>query len=92
VARLREFHEEREEALAAVLAEETGAEPGDILPRLAAAQLVGVHRVLFQEALRRTLDGETHEELAAALTEHARTAFGLLEPSLTDYAVRPRIS
>ncbi|MFD0540385.1 TetR/AcrR family transcriptional regulator [Actinomadura luteofluorescens] len=32
VARLREFHEEREDALAAVLAEETGAGPGDALP------------------------------------------------------------
>lgn len=32
VARLREFHEEREDALAAVLAEETGAGPDDVLP------------------------------------------------------------
>ncbi|MGP4021851.1 TetR/AcrR family transcriptional regulator [Actinomadura sp. 3N407] len=87
VARLREFHEEREAALAAVLAEETGARPDDVLPRLVAAQLGGVHRVLFQETLRRTLDGEDGVTIAAALTESARTAFDLLEPSLRDYAV-----
>ncbi|MEV4005671.1 TetR family transcriptional regulator [Actinomadura sp. NPDC049753] len=89
VARLREFHEEREEALAAVLAEETGAGPDDVLPRLVAAQLGGVHRVLFQEALRRNVRGETREEIEAALTESAKTAFDLLEPSLGSYATRP---
>lgn len=89
VARLREFHEVREDALAAVLAEETGAGPGDALPRLAAAQLGGAHRVLFGEALRRTVRGETHEEIEAALAETAKTAFDLLEPSLGTYATRP---
>ncbi|MGW2312616.1 TetR/AcrR family transcriptional regulator [Actinomadura luteofluorescens] len=89
VARLREFHEEREDALAAVLAEETGAGPGDALPRLAAAQLGGAHRVLFGEALRRTVRGETQEEIEAALAETAKTAFDLLEPSLGTYATRP---
>lgn len=85
VARLREFHEEREDALAAVLAEESGASPDDPLPRLVAAQLGGVHRVLFQETFRRTLNGETHDEIAAALDETARLAFDLLEPCLADY-------
>ncbi len=89
VARLREFHEEREAALAAVLAAETGAGPDDPLPRLVAAQLGGVHRVLFQETLRRTLNGETDDEIAAALTASARTAFDLLEPALADYAGTP---
>ncbi|WP_433476916.1 TetR/AcrR family transcriptional regulator [Spirillospora sp. CA-142024] len=92
VARLREFHEEREDALAAVLAAETGKGPDDVLPRIVAAQLGGVHRVLFQETLRRTLNGETHDEIATALTESARTAFDLLEPSLSGYAVRPPTS
>ncbi|QKW33888.1 TetR/AcrR family transcriptional regulator [Actinomadura sp. NAK00032] len=88
VARLREFHEEREDALAAALAEQTGAAPDDPLPRLVAAQLGAVHRFLFQETLRRTLTGETNDEIAAALTKTARTAFDLLSPSLNDYARR----
>ena len=89
VARLREFHEEREDALAAVLAEETDAGPDDVLPRLVAAQLGGVHRVLFRETVCRTVRGETHEEIEAALAESAKTAFDLLEPSLGGYATRP---
>ncbi|MER7543147.1 TetR family transcriptional regulator [Spirillospora sp. NPDC127506] len=89
VARLRELHEERENALAAVLAAETAAHPDDPLPRLAAAQLAAVHRVLFQEALRRTLDNEPDEEIAAALAKSARMAFDMLSPALSGYAVRP---
>lgn len=88
-ARLREFHEEREDALAAVLTEETAAAPDDPLPRLVAAQLGAVHRVLFNEALRRTLNNEPNDEIAAALTKTARTAFDLLTPSLNNYPPTP---
>ncbi|KAB2342145.1 TetR/AcrR family transcriptional regulator [Actinomadura rudentiformis] len=90
VARLREFHEEREAALATALAKETGAGPGAILPRVAAAQLGGVHRVLFEETLRRTVEGQPNEKIAAALAEDAAIAFAALEPSLGAYAVRTR--
>jgi AcrR family transcriptional regulator len=89
VTRLREFHDEREAALACALAEETGAAQGDIGPRVAAAQLGGVHRLLFDETLRRTIDGQDDEEIAAALTHHVAAAFDLLAPSLDGYAVRP---
>lgn len=89
VARLREFHDDREKELAVALAEETGAEPDDIMPRVAAAQLGGVHRLLFEETVRRTLDGHSNDEIARVITEYARIAFGALEPSLADYATRP---
>ncbi|GIH96271.1 TetR family transcriptional regulator [Planobispora siamensis] len=89
VARLREFHDDREKALAAVLAEETGAGPDDITPRVAAVQLSGVLRLLFEETLRRTLDGHDDEEIAQVIAGYARTAFGALEPSLAGYAARP---
>ncbi|MEW2354245.1 TetR family transcriptional regulator [Spirillospora sp. NPDC029432] len=89
VARLRDFHDEREKAMARVLAEETGAEPGAVLPRVAAAQLGGVHRLLFEETLRLTLEERTNDDIAATVAEDARIAFGALEPSLADYAVRP---
>ncbi|MFI6173185.1 TetR/AcrR family transcriptional regulator [Nocardia sp. NPDC051052] len=88
VARLREFHDEREQALADTLAAETGAAATDITPRVAAAQLGGVHRVLFDETMRRTLDGQSNDEIATAVTEYVGTAFDSLEPSLGDYAVR----
>ncbi|MEC3920629.1 TetR/AcrR family transcriptional regulator [Nocardia sp. CDC160] len=88
VARLREFHEDRERLLAEALAEETGAATDDFTARVAATVLGGVHRTLFEEVLRRTAAGESNEAIAAALTEYAATAFDLLEPALGGYAVR----
>ncbi len=52
-----------------------------------AAQLGALHRVLFQETLRRTLNKEPNDQIAAALTKTGRTAFTLLEPALGTYAV-----
>ncbi|CAM5457021.1 TetR/AcrR family transcriptional regulator [Streptomyces aurantiogriseus] len=89
VTRLRDFHDDRERAMARVLTEETGAAPDDIRPRVAAAQLGAVHRLLFEETLRLTLDGRPNDEIAQIVTDYARIAFGALEPSLADYAVRP---
>ncbi|MFC5181784.1 TetR/AcrR family transcriptional regulator [Actinomadura harenae] len=90
-ARVRELHEERENALAEALAEATdeiaGAAPG-LVARLAAAQFGGVHRILFDEALRRTVADRSPEEIATALSDAASEAFALLEPSLGGYAVR----
>ncbi|WP_328409986.1 TetR/AcrR family transcriptional regulator [Nocardia sp. NBC_00403] len=88
VARLREFHEEREAALARTLATETDTASGDITPRVAAALLGGVHRVLFDETMRRTLAGESNDDIATALHGYIEVAFAALEPSLADYAVR----
>ncbi len=88
MARLREFHEDREAALARTLAAETGAAPDDIAPRVAAAQFGGVHRVLFEETMRRTLAGESNDEIAGALTEYIRVAFDALAPGLREYAIR----
>jgi AcrR family transcriptional regulator len=90
-ARVRELHDARQLALAGALAVETGAAPEDITPRVAAAQIAGVQRVLFDEIMRRTLDGESNAEIAAALTRDAEIAFDALEPGLGNYAVRAAI-
>ncbi|WP_077043085.1 TetR/AcrR family transcriptional regulator [Rhodococcus sp. MTM3W5.2] len=87
-ARLRELNEQREESLAAVLAVETRAEPGDITARAVAAVLGGVHRVLFGDVVRFTLDGLGNDEIAERVGESGRRAFDLIEPALADYAVR----
>ncbi|MCF2531832.1 TetR family transcriptional regulator [Yinghuangia soli] len=89
VARLRELHDKREEALADVLAAETGADAGDLVPKLAAAQIGGVHRALFQELQRRTRDGEPDDAIAAAVRDSTEAAFAQLTRALGDYAVRP---
>ncbi|WP_040775135.1 TetR family transcriptional regulator [Nocardia pneumoniae] len=88
VARLREFHDEREQALATALADETSCAATEITPRVVAALLGGVHRVLFDETLRRTLDGQSNDDIATALTAYIGTAFDTLEQAIGDYAVR----
>jgi AcrR family transcriptional regulator len=88
VTRLREFHDAREKALAVTLAEETGAGPDAVEPRAASALLSAVHRLLFEETLRLTVEGRGNDEIARIIAEHARVSFGMLEPSLAGYAVR----
>ncbi|WP_459956401.1 TetR/AcrR family transcriptional regulator [Nocardia sp. IFM 10818] len=88
VARVREFYDESERLLAAHLAAETAAAESDFTPRIAAVMLGGVQRALFEETQRRTLAGESNDDIAAVLTGYVTDAFDLLEPSLGDYAVR----
>ncbi|WP_067701906.1 TetR/AcrR family transcriptional regulator [Nocardia jejuensis] len=88
VGRLREFHEERERLLAAQLAAETDSAAGDFAPRVAAALLGGVHRALFEETVRRTVEGESNQSISEVLTGYINESFETLEPSLGDYAVR----
>lgn len=76
LARLREFHEQREAALAAVLAEDWPA--GDITPVAWAAQLSGALRVLFARLVERVLAGQDVEAIAEAHEAEARRVFALL--------------
>ncbi|MER7080506.1 transcriptional regulator, TetR family [Saccharopolyspora kobensis] len=75
LARLREIHEERETALAAVLARETD----EFTAALTAAHAIAVHRALFREVQRRTLAGQDADEIAAALEPLAVQAFDALQ-------------
>ncbi|RKN45664.1 TetR/AcrR family transcriptional regulator [Streptomyces hoynatensis] len=87
-ARLRELHEQREDALAEVLAAEAGADPDDLAPRAAAALLTAAHRTLFRQVMDLTLRGLDAGEIGAAAARGAERVFGLLEPALAGYAVR----
>ncbi|MGW1890385.1 TetR/AcrR family transcriptional regulator [Streptomyces sp. NPDC002004] len=83
---VRGLHDRREEALAAALAEATGASPEDVAPRTAASLLGGVHRVLFRRIQDLTLAGRPGPEIAVVLEAEATEAFALLEPALAHYA------
>ncbi|NIH78543.1 TetR/AcrR family transcriptional regulator [Amycolatopsis viridis] len=83
---LRGLHDQREDALAAALVEATGAAPGDITPRAAAAVLGGAHRVLFARIQELTLAGRGNAEIAAVVRAEAERTFALLEPALGTYA------
>jgi AcrR family transcriptional regulator len=77
-ARLREIQEERETALAAALSTELD----DFTAKLMAGCVTSVHRILFQEVLRRTLAGEGDDEIATALDPLARQGFDRLRDAL----------
>ncbi|GGO96527.1 TetR/AcrR family transcriptional regulator [Wenjunlia tyrosinilytica] len=87
-ARLRDLHDQREDALAHALAIATDAAPDDITPRAAAAQLAAAHRLLFARIQELTLAGQDNDRIAATLTGEAAHVFGRLEPAFADYATR----
>lgn len=76
----------RERALGDAIAAETGDDGPQ--PRIVAALLASVHRVLYAEASRRVLAGQSREQIRAFLADAADRAFGQLEPALGDYGIR----
>ncbi|MER5323329.1 TetR family transcriptional regulator [Streptosporangium roseum] len=87
-SRLREMNELRVEALARTLADETGADPGDLVPALVAGQICATLHTLTTYAVRRMLAGESVAAIAPDLREQAGQAFRLLESGIGGYCVR----
>jgi AcrR family transcriptional regulator len=84
--RYRELADLREQALGDVIVAEAGTD--DPQHRIVAAQLAAVQRVLFAEAMARSLAGQPHDQIRRFLTEAAARAFDLLEPSLGGYGIK----
>ncbi|MGW7008433.1 TetR/AcrR family transcriptional regulator [Streptomyces sp. NPDC054933] len=72
-------------ALASALREQTGAEPGDIAPLVAASQLYAVQTELVRENVRRLAAGESADAVYPDAVAAAQRAFELLENGLRDY-------
>ncbi|MCK2219409.1 TetR/AcrR family transcriptional regulator [Actinomadura sp. ATCC 31491] len=87
-ARLESLAAEMTDALAALLAEETGAAPGDPLPRAVAWQLGSVHALVLSEIGRRTAAGQHPDAVAEAVLELLDVVEGLLGERVLAYAVR----
>lgn len=87
-AREREIIETHTRALAAVIAEETGAAPDDIEPWVVANALMGVHRGMLDRSRHGVANGVTGEDLAADVAAQARRAFERLEHGLASYGIR----
>src|SRR5215212_8354472 len=75
-------------SLAALLAEETGAAPDDVTPRVAANAMMGVHRALVDFARRRILEGARPPGLAREVREQGERSLALLDEGFGGYAVR----
>jgi AcrR family transcriptional regulator len=87
ISRGLEMLDQRERALGAAIAAELGDDGPQ--PRVVAALLASVHRVLYAEAARRSLAGQPRAEICGWLAGAATAAFDLLEPALGGYGVRP---
>jgi AcrR family transcriptional regulator len=88
LARERQVFAKYAQALAALIAEETGARPGAIEPQVVANLLLGVHRALIDYVRVRALAGAPASQVARELRARAKRAFELLEDGLGDYGVR----
>jgi AcrR family transcriptional regulator len=75
-------------SLAQLLAEETGARPGDLTPSVAAHALIGLHRTLLDYVRSEALAGRTNPGLARSLRQQGERALAQLEHGFGDYAVK----
>jgi AcrR family transcriptional regulator len=84
--REREILAELTDALAALIAEETGARPHAVEPWLAAHAVLGLYAALLELARDRVLAGVSGPELAAELRRQGRRGLSLLQFGLAGYA------
>ncbi|MFI6504727.1 TetR/AcrR family transcriptional regulator [Nonomuraea typhae] len=87
-ARLERLAHQMTAELAGQLAHETGAAPGDPLPRAVAWQLGCLHAMVLSEVGRRTTAGEPPGVIAAHVLELIDAAEELMGERLLGYAVR----
>ena len=77
-------------SLAVVLAEETGASPGDLTPAVVANTLIGIHRAFLDYVRQRITAGSADPpRLARDLQADGQKALDLLAEGLAGYGVRP---
>jgi AcrR family transcriptional regulator len=88
LAREQQAFTRNADALAALLATETGAPAGDLRPQVAANALLGAHRALIDYTRGRLLSGDELSGLAAEVRKLTTDAFALLEHGLGDYAAK----
>jgi AcrR family transcriptional regulator len=80
--------EEEAATLSPLIAEETQAADGDLVPAVVTRTLAWTHRLVFRAAFTRLLAGEDHREVAADLRRQARRAYDQLERGLGGYGVK----
>ncbi len=77
------------DSLAGLIAEETGARPGDVRPRVAANSMMGVHRTMVDFTRERIVAGMERDRLARDVRARTTQALELLEAGLGNYGVKP---
>jgi AcrR family transcriptional regulator len=80
--------EEEAARLTPVIAEETGAPEGDLVPAVMARTLAWTHRLVFRAGFQRLLAGEDQRAVASDLREQAHRAYEALERGLAGYGAK----
>jgi AcrR family transcriptional regulator len=88
LARERQVFDHYAQALAALLAEETGAEPGDVVCHAVANAMLGLHRALIDHVRERALAGASAARIRREVKAEAERALAQLERGLRDFGVR----
>jgi len=88
LARERQVFAEATAELAALLAEQTQADAGDITPWVVANALMGVHHAVLDAVRRRALAGQPNPGLARDVRAQAQRALALLEHGLGGFGAK----
>jgi AcrR family transcriptional regulator len=82
LARERQIFERYTDSLALLIAEETGASPGDIQPWVVANALIGVHRALVDHGRRQVVAGVPSARIRREVRAQGEQALAALESGL----------
>jgi AcrR family transcriptional regulator len=88
LARERQVFDHYARSLAALIAEETGAEQGDVVPQAVANALLGLHRALIDYVRGEALAGAPASRIREGVRRQAKRAIAQLERGLRDFGVR----
>jgi AcrR family transcriptional regulator len=88
LAREQQVYADYTDALAALLADETGGDATDVEPRMVAHTLIGLHQATVEYARREILAGTRNPTLARRVRRQTEQALALLEAGLANYGVR----
>jgi AcrR family transcriptional regulator len=88
LARERQVFDHYAQALAALLADETGAEPDDVVCHAVANAMLGLHRALIDHVREQALAGASAARIRRAVKAEAERALAQLERGLRDFGVR----
>ena len=90
LARERQILDRYTASLAALIAADTAAVPGDLRPEAVARALIGTHQTLIELVRRRLAEGPVDPaDVAREVVARGRQALALLEQGLAGYGAKP---
>ena len=88
LARERQVFDQYARNLTALIAEEVGAEPGDVVCHAVANAMLGLHRALIDYVRDQALAGARAAQIRTGVRREAKRAIARLERGLADFGRR----